>query len=259
MPAHALRRPRPWTPHARWAAPHQAGLVNALLRRAQRDGVPLLVDGAGWPAWLAAAHPPRLAGACGGDLRCQRAGRADVAAGQPEPLASRCLPEPAARCGHRGRIRVRPGRCHPPGGTDAGARRCPDSMQAWCRCRMPPAQCVADALLHAPAPPGRRVLDACAAPGGKAAHLLERDPTPADACARHRSAPACAGCSDTFERLGVEVDARAADAAQPATWWDGTAVRRDPDRCTVQRDRHRAPPAGRAAASSRGRHRCPER
>src|SRR5690606_42100803 len=36
------------------------------------------------------------------------------------------------------------------------------------------AQAVADAL--AP-PPGSRVLDACAAPGGKAAHLLERDPS----------------------------------------------------------------------------------
>src|SRR5690606_14629894 len=35
------------------------------------------------------------------------------------------------------------------------------------------AQQVADALALAP---GARVLDACAAPGGKAAHLLERDP-----------------------------------------------------------------------------------
>jgi 16S rRNA (cytosine967-C5)-methyltransferase len=36
------------------------------------------------------------------------------------------------------------------------------------------AQAVADAL--AP-PPGTRMLDACAAPGGKAAHLAERDPS----------------------------------------------------------------------------------
>ena len=35
------------------------------------------------------------------------------------------------------------------------------------------AQCVADALSP---PAGARVLDACAAPGGKSAHLLERDP-----------------------------------------------------------------------------------
>src|SRR5690606_32394968 len=35
------------------------------------------------------------------------------------------------------------------------------------------AQRVADALSPAP---GARVLDACAAPGGKSAHLLERDP-----------------------------------------------------------------------------------
>ena len=34
--------------------PHQAGLVNAVLRRAQREGLPDAPADAGWPRWLAA-------------------------------------------------------------------------------------------------------------------------------------------------------------------------------------------------------------
>ena len=33
--------------------PHQAGLVNAVLRRAQREGLPAAGDEAAWPRWLA--------------------------------------------------------------------------------------------------------------------------------------------------------------------------------------------------------------
>src|SRR5690606_17415838 len=81
------------------------------------------------------------------------------------------------------------------------------------------AQRVADALSP---PRGGRVLDACAAPGGKSAHLLERDPslrlTALDVDARRLRR-----VHDTLARLGVGADARllAADAADPAAWWDG--------------------------------------
>jgi 16S rRNA (cytosine967-C5)-methyltransferase len=67
---------------------------------------------------------------------------------------------------------------------------------------------------------GARVLDACAAPGGKAAHLAERDPslciTALDVDARR-----VRRMQDTFARLKLDVDARTADAAQPGGWWDG--------------------------------------
>ena len=80
------------------------------------------------------------------------------------------------------------------------------------------AQRVADAL--AP-PPRARVLDACAAPGGKSAHLAERDPslriTALDIDSRR-----VRRMQDTFTRLKLEVDARAADALHPGNWWDGT-------------------------------------
>jgi 16S rRNA (cytosine967-C5)-methyltransferase len=80
------------------------------------------------------------------------------------------------------------------------------------------AQAVADAL--APSP-GARVLDACAAPGGKAAHLVERDPslrlTALDVDARR-----VRRMQDTFTRLSLTIDARSADAASTQDWWDGT-------------------------------------
>ena len=82
------------------------------------------------------------------------------------------------------------------------------------------AQAVADAL--APAA-GARVLDACAAPGGKAAHLAERDAslriTALDVDARRARR-----MQETFARLRLEsIDVRMADAMQPDSWWDGTA------------------------------------
>ena len=79
------------------------------------------------------------------------------------------------------------------------------------------AQQVADAL--APAP-GARVLDACAAPGGKAAHLLERDPSlrllALDVDARRLNR-----VRETLQRVGAQAEFRAADASDLASWWDG--------------------------------------
>jgi 16S rRNA (cytosine967-C5)-methyltransferase len=72
--------------------------------------------------------------------------------------------------------------------------------------------------------PGQRVLDACAAPGGKAAHLLER--ADVDLLALDLDAARCARIAEGFARLGLPVppgraEIRAADAARPEGWWDG--------------------------------------
>ncbi|MFT7775680.1 16S rRNA (cytosine(967)-C(5))-methyltransferase RsmB [Roseateles sp.] len=68
--------------------------------------------------------------------------------------------------------------------------------------------------------PGARVLDACAAPGGKTAHLLELQPdlqlTALDADAQRLTR-----VQDNLNRLGQAASLRAADARQTATWWDG--------------------------------------
>jgi len=81
------------------------------------------------------------------------------------------------------------------------------------------AQAVAEALSPSP---GAYVLDACAAPGGKSAHLLERDPA-LRLLALDIDPKRLRRVHDTHERLGLSSRAtlRAADAADLASWWDG--------------------------------------
>jgi len=66
---------------------------------------------------------------------------------------------------------------------------------------------------------GLRVLDACAAPGGKAAHALER--ADLDLVALDRDAARLPRIAENLARLGLHADVRAGDAAIPSTWWDG--------------------------------------
>lgn len=68
--------------------------------------------------------------------------------------------------------------------------------------------------------PGQRFLDACAAPGGKLAHALERVPTIA-ALALERDLRRSERIAQTLTRLGLTADCRVADAAAVDTWWDG--------------------------------------
>jgi 16S rRNA (cytosine967-C5)-methyltransferase len=65
-----------------------------------------------------------------------------------------------------------------------------------------------------------RVLDACAAPGGKTGHLLEICPN-AKVLALDVDAQRCQRIHQNLDRLRVVAQVRAADAAQPAQWWDG--------------------------------------
>lgn len=66
-----------------------------------------------------------------------------------------------------------------------------------------------------------RVLDACAAPGGKTAHLLER--ATLDLLALDVDPRRCARIHDNLQRLGLSAEVRAADAARTQDWWDGRA------------------------------------
>ena len=79
------------------------------------------------------------------------------------------------------------------------------------------AQRVADALSPRPQ---ARVLDACAAPGGKAAHLAERDPS-LRILALDVDSRRVRRMQDGFARLKLDIEAAAADATRPDTWWDG--------------------------------------
>ncbi len=71
---------------------------------------------------------------------------------------------------------------------------------------------------------GMRVLDACAAPGGKSAHLLER--ADIDLTALEVDAVRAARIGETLDRLGLAATVRVADAARPRDWWDGRPFER---------------------------------
>ena len=64
-----------------------------------------------------------------------------------------------------------------------------------------------------------RVLDACAAPGGKTAHLLEL--ADLDLLALDSDPLRLVRVQDTLNRLQLQAEIKAADARQPRTWWDG--------------------------------------
>mgnify|MGYP001419288884 CR=1 FL=1 len=64
------------------------------------------------------------------------------------------------------------------------------------------------------------VLDACAAPGGKTAHLLERCPA-ARVTALEIDPVRATRIGDNLRRLGLRADVRVADAANPSAWWRG--------------------------------------
>lgn len=64
-----------------------------------------------------------------------------------------------------------------------------------------------------------RVLDACAAPGGKTAHLLEL--ADLDVTALDADPQRLTRVNDTLSRLGLSAKTIAADASQTKTWWDG--------------------------------------
>lgn len=81
----------------------------------------------------------------------------------------------------------------------------------------------AGAQLAAPllgAKQGMRVLDACAAPGGKTGHLLECEPS-LDLTALDRDAGRLEQVRDNLRRLGLTARLVAGDACRPADWWDG--------------------------------------
>lgn len=73
---------------------------------------------------------------------------------------------------------------------------------------------------------GERILDACAAPGGKTGHLLELAPELAALTAVDVSPERLLRVTQNLQRLGLTAQLIAGDAADPAAWWDGQAFDR---------------------------------
>ncbi|MCP8900528.1 16S rRNA (cytosine(967)-C(5))-methyltransferase RsmB [Gilvimarinus xylanilyticus] len=70
--------------------------------------------------------------------------------------------------------------------------------------------------------PGQRVLDACAAPGGKTGHILQSEPELAEVVAVDLEARRLARVEENLTRLNVQAKVVAGDATEPASWWNGT-------------------------------------
>ena len=195
---------------------HQAGMVNALLRRAQREGLPQADPCSTWPSWLAervASDWP------------QQAEAIFSASAQAAPMWLRVSRRQQSRDAYLETL-------HGIGidadadaqATDAIRLRTPLPVQqlpgfetGTVSVQDAAAQAVADAFALTP---GARILDACAAPGGKAAHLAERD-TSLRITALDVDARRVRRMQDAFARLQLDIDARCADATQASSWWDG--------------------------------------
>ncbi len=66
---------------------------------------------------------------------------------------------------------------------------------------------------------GQRILDACAAPGGKAGHILEC--ADVELVALDAEPARCERVRQNLTRLGLVAQIQAADCTRPDTWWDG--------------------------------------
>jgi 16S rRNA (cytosine967-C5)-methyltransferase len=68
---------------------------------------------------------------------------------------------------------------------------------------------------------GSRILDACAAPGGKTGHLLELASPDSVLTAIELDRERLASIHENLERLRLDATVLAADASKPKEWWDG--------------------------------------
>ena len=76
-----------------------------------------------------------------------------------------------------------------------------------------------DGLLAAGGSSRLHILDACAAPGGKTAHLLEL--ADCDVTALDIDARRCERVAQNLQRLGLQAHIVVGDAGRPNDWWDG--------------------------------------
>lgn len=222
------REPAPAVVHATVAAtreagmPHLAGLTNAVLRNFQRRATELAqampADAVlewGYPGWMldriradwpedwqtvleAGNQPPPV---------WLRANRRRTDTGTLQALFAENSIESRTEPGLPDALKLD----HP-----AAISELPGFSEGLFSIQDAGAQAAADLL---DLQPGQRVLDACAAPGGKAAHILER--ADVELVAVELDAQRTRRIADSMARVGVEGRIVIADAAQPSDWWDG--------------------------------------
>ncbi|MBV4532184.1 16S rRNA (cytosine(967)-C(5))-methyltransferase RsmB [Pseudomonas sp. SWRI107] len=209
--------------------PWAKALLNAVLRRAQREGQELLASMERDPV-VRTAHPRWL--------------QKSLKAFWPEQWEAIC----AANNAHPPMI-LRVNRRHHSRDTylallaeaGIGASACqysrdgivlaeacdvrglPGFAEGWVSVQDEAAQLSADLLELAP---GQRVLDACCAPGGKTCHLLEAEAGLAQMVAIDLEAKRLTRVRENLERLQLDAELIACDARDTASWWDGKQFQR---------------------------------
>lgn len=197
-------------------------LVNAVLRNYLRQREILLAEIAADPA-LASAHPAWWLRAL--QVAYPEAWPTIVAAGNaPPPMAVRINRRRADPADWLARFRATGGEAEMRGdsalllGRPVPVDRLPGFADGEVSVQDIGAQRAAELL---DPPPGSRVLDACAAPGGKTAHLLER--ADLNLLALDLKPARCRRVEDNLRRLQLSATVKAADCARLANWWDGQA------------------------------------
>jgi 16S rRNA (cytosine967-C5)-methyltransferase len=202
-----------------------SGLVNAALRRYQREAPALLARLQENPAaWH--SHPPWLLERLRTDWPAEW--QAIVAANQQRPPLWLRVNRQRANAGeYARRVEAELGVAAValPGFPDAlrlesavAVQRLPGFADGLVTVQDAASQLAAPLL--APEP-GMRVLDACAAPGGKTTHLLELVAGRLDLTAVDVSAERLALVESNLRRLGLDATLLVGDATDPAAWWDG--------------------------------------
>lgn len=202
----------------------QAGFINACLRRFLRERDALLARteadvSARWnhPAWwvaqLQADWPDQWQTIL-------------AAADRPAPMVLRINRRRTNQAAYLALLRDAGIDASPVG--DAGVvltsgravQQLPGFAEGWVSVQDSAAQLAAPLLLGGLAlAPHARVLDACAAPGGKTAHLLELADLAVTALDIDKTR--CARIDQTLDRLGLHAEVIAADAADVDAWWNG--------------------------------------
>jgi 16S rRNA (cytosine967-C5)-methyltransferase len=203
--------------------PWAAGLSNAVLRGFQRQREALLAELENAPD-VDGAHPPWLLQRLREDW--PGSWRMVVAANNARPPQSlRVNLSLTSRDNYLRRlvetgIEARGSPHAPAGVTLASPReveRLPGFWQGWVSVQDPAAQLAAGLMDLGPR---LRVLDACAAPGGKTCHLLEAEPGLERVVAVDVDGERLERLRDNLSRLGLAADLVTGDAARPETWWD---------------------------------------
>ncbi|MFJ4350410.1 16S rRNA (cytosine(967)-C(5))-methyltransferase RsmB [Pseudomonas sp. NPDC089428] len=209
--------------------PWAKGLLNAVLRRAQREGEELLagmerdpVVRTAHPRWLQKslkafwpeqweaicaannAHPPMI-------LRVNRRHHSRDA--YLALLAEAGVAASACQYSRDGIVLAEA----------CDVRGLPGFAEGWVSVQDEAAQLSADLLELAP---GQRVLDACCAPGGKTCHLLEAEAGLGHVVAIDLEAKRMTRVRENLDRLQLDAELIACDARDTASWWDGKPFQR---------------------------------